>query len=292
MPLTISTANLQDAATEKAIRELIEASFVPFVPIPAGRLAANTESHASAPSFFLVARDGERILGCNGFIANDFMLDEKKITGYQSCWTATHPDYRGQSIFPSLINEAKEILSSQGAGFIYGVPNNLSRPVMINKLGFREIPVVEINLFNVPLLRSRYLAGMMQPTISVCRINERQVFEHKKLQFPDKIKSVQHNNSWLWGKLERRIKLGIPVKVFYVGGMEIENQSDLPILLKKMVQETGARLVRLQSNASNSQNGLFKRWKPSRFMNPFVFYNLEAPAFTHFNVMGGALDVF
>ena len=51
-------------------------------------------------------------MGCNAFIANDFNLNGREISCFQSCWSATHPNFQGRGIFISIQNEAKKILSS------------------------------------------------------------------------------------------------------------------------------------------------------------------------------------
>ena len=194
MNLTIKIVNIDDEQVDTELRHLIKAAFNEPSLLPVGRLAANIKSNASKQSFFLVAKENNTIVGCNAFIANDFILNGISYVGYQSCWSATHPDYQGKGIFVTLITEAKKLLTEQGGGFIYGVANNKSHHILINKLDFKEIPSLIKRIFNLPLLKTKCANDINIDNIDVCLVNEEQVFVHKALQFPTEIKKITYNN--------------------------------------------------------------------------------------------------
>ena len=288
---TIKTANLNDEKTESALRHLIKAAFKSPALLPSNYLIGNIESNASEPSFFLVAKDGEQIVGCNGFLANDFFLNGNRYVGYQSCWSATHPDYRGKGVFRGIINEAKRILKNSGAGFIYGIPNDDSLPVFIKKLGFVEIPAVVVRIPNIPFNKYLYLKKSHTDKDGVCSIDEKQIQQHKIAQYPLEVKSFEYKNSWVWGKLIKKVKFGIKFPVFYIGGVHLADENDLKFLLAKIFKTHRVLFIQIFSCTTNSFNVLIKGWQRSK-MNDFIFYNLNMPESEHFNIMIGAIDVF
>lgn len=60
--------------------------------------------------------------------------------------TMTDPEYSGRGLFVTLARELYADLLEENCSFVYGFPNNLSNPVFISKLGWRniyEIPTLE-----------------------------------------------------------------------------------------------------------------------------------------------------
>ena len=123
-------------------------------------------------------------------------------------------------------------------------------------------------------------------------VNEEQVKNYKESQLPNKIKVVKYNNSWLWGKTIKKVIFGIPFRVFYVGGIQLETEADIKPLINNTFKIHKAMVIQLTSCSTNSNNKLFKRWKPSLHMNGFIFCNLNMPEFSNLNLMIGCIDVF
>ncbi len=294
MNYKIEIADLRDKATVSELQHLIQEAFQSTALLPENRLLSNINSNATEPSFFLVAKENEKIIGCNGFIANDFMFNERHYVGYQSCWSATHPQHRGKAVFTGIINEAKEILKNKGAGFLYGIPNENSRPVFINKLEFTEILSMTVRIFNIPFYKRIYLKKTNADINDVCSINEEQVATHKMTQHPADIKTIFYNGSMIWGKLVKKRKFGIKVSAFYVGGIELKKETDLEVLFDLVFKIHKVLFVQLLSCETHSLNVLVRGWRRSKHMNGFIYYNLNMPEpwTRHFNVMIGAIDVF
>ncbi len=285
-------ADCNDPATDLALRKLIAAAYHTEVLIPEKHLAAQVDSHASMQSFFLVAEENGEVIGCNGFLANDFYLNDTHYVGYQSCWAATHPLHQGKKVFSSLTNEAKTITKEKGAGFLYGIANDQSNPILKNKLDFIEIPAQVLRIPNLPLIKNNYFQkGASVNYNNACVINEEQVRAHKYAQTPGLVKLVKFNESWLWGKLIMKKKYGIKIPVFYVGGVQLKEAGDLEGLMKQVFRLHKPWFLQFFSCSTNSFNGLLKGWKKPK-MNGFIFYNLGMRAFDHFNLMIGVLDVF
>lgn len=292
MSYTFKSADINDPQIDITIRNLIKATYNSIDLFPEKFLASNVQSNASKPSIFLVAEKNGEVVGCNAFIANDFLLDGKEYNCYQSCWSVTHPNHQGKGVFSGLVNEAKKILKADGAGFIYGIANNKSNPIITKRLGFVETPSQVLRIPNISFVwRSYFTKKELQNNSAACCINEKQVMEHKLNQYPAAIKMIKYNDSWLWGKLTEKKKYGINWPVFYVGGIELTDKNDLKELVSKIFKLHKVSFVQFFSCKTNTFNDLMKGWKKPN-MNGFIFFNLNMPAFKHFNCMLGAIDIF
>lgn len=292
MNYTIKIVDINDATIDLVLRNLIKKTYGYPDLLPEKYLALNVQSNASEPSFFLAAFENDKIIGCNGFLANDFSLNGRAYVGYQSCWSVTHPDYQGKNVFTSLVNEAKKILKQQGAGFLYGIANDISNPIITKKIGFLETPSIVLRIPNIPFFKQLYFTK--KPVLNynnACIINEEQVKEHKLIQSPSAVKLVKCNDSWLWGKLILKRKLGLNIPVFYVGGVRLVAEKDLEGLILGIFKMNKILFVQFFSCETNTFNGMLKGWKKAK-MNGFIFFNLNMPEFEHFNLMIGPLDVF
>ncbi len=292
MSFTIEIVDIYEPTVDLCLRQLIRYANNAEFLLPAMFLAANLNSKASKPSFFLAAIAEGEIIGCNGFLANDFYLNGQAYIGYQSCWSATHPRHQGKKVFSSIIQEAKRLLKEQGAGFLYGIANDTSHPIFTKKLGFTEMDSWVLRIMNFPFSRKPAINNAISlPTEGVCRIDEQQVLEHKRLQYPGEVKQVSYNNSWLWGKLLHKKKFGTRWPVFYVGGVQLQSGKDLEGLIEKLFEQHHPLFVQFFSCAGNTFNPLLKGWKHSK-MNGFIFYELNMPVPDHRNLMIGVLDIF
>ncbi|MCY7293727.1 MAG: GNAT family N-acetyltransferase, partial [Ferruginibacter sp.] len=289
---TIKIADINDFKTDFAVRNLIKSAYNAVALFPEKFIASNINRGASRPSIFFVAEESDRIIGCNAFMANDFLLDGKGYIGYQSCWSVTDPLHQGKGIFSGLINEAKKILGADGATFIFGIANDKSNPIITKKLGFVETPAQVLRIPNIPFLKKIYFTNKaLQNNNGACFINEKQLMEHKLIQYPSAIRKVEYNSSWLWGKLEYKKKYGIKWLVFYVGGVELSDEKDLKVLVSKIFELYKVSFVQFFSCKTNTVNRLMRGWRKPN-MNGFIYFNLSMPDFKHFNCMLGAIDIF
>ena len=78
--------------------------------------------------FYGVICDGN-LAAFNGFLAHPARSPLGKILLFQSCHSATSPDYRGRGFFQALIAHAKKRLPGD---YIVGFPNNQSGPIFMN----------------------------------------------------------------------------------------------------------------------------------------------------------------
>lgn len=291
MSYTIKIADINNAGVDFEVRNLIRLVYKTADLFPEKYLAANIRSSSSKQSLLLVALENDKIIGCNAFIADEFVLDDKVYIGYQSCWTATHPEHRGRHIFSTIINEAKRILKEQGAGFLYGIANNQSNPIFTQKLAFRETASLVLRIPNIPFVKYFYFTGKLLQHNKVCKINEELVKERKALQHPSEVKVVRYNDSWLWGKLIRKKKFGLWVPVFYVGGVHLDKEKDLSGLISAVFKSKPVLFIQFFTCKTNTFNVLLRGWRKPK-MNGFIFYNLNMPEFKHLDLMIGPIDIF
>lgn len=297
MSYVIEPVDISDPFVDEELRSLIKAAFGMEQPIPSGHLYRNTVTPASSQqTLFLAAKEENQIIGCNGFMATDFRYNGSVFTCYQSCWSATHPAHQGRKIFVNIINEAKEILKARNAGFIYGVANNNSHPIFIKKLGFKEVPAVMTKVANLPLLRNRFLnkpsSDVNWYTTNSFLPAEKQIIDLKKAIAGNEVITLNVGQSFIWGKIHtKKIKGGLRLKYFYVGGMELHEPAHFKKLIEKMCSEHRIHYIQFVSCVSNLYNNLLKGWKPAQ-INGFIFFELNSGPIEHTNLYYGAIDVF
>ena len=293
MNYIIEKADLTDLAIDLEIRKLIKAAFQEKHLLNEGHIYNNIHSYASKPSFILVAKENNLIIGCNAFIANDFFYNGNQYVGYQSCWTATHPEHQGKKVFFNIIGEAKKLLLEEKAGFIYGLPNDNSRPIFVKKLGFVEFENVISRVFNIPFFHLKYFNQAINfSKKDAIEIDEFQVLTHKKIQNKNKIIEIWHEKCFIWGKIEMRNKFGISYSVFLVGGLKFDDTNSIKTMFNCILKKYKVSFIEIVSCKSNSQNIILKKWKPVKSMNGIIYFNINMPNHQFINLMLGAIDIF
>lgn len=296
MNYIIQIVDITKKDIEDQIRSLYKAAFGMKELPPEGHFFKNTNTNASNTSFFLAAIEDGVIIGCNGFIAVDFYINNKIYTCYQSCHTATHPQHQGKKVFANLINYAKEYLKSNGAGFIFGVPNDNSHPIFVKKLGFSEIPQLVLRIPNIPLLRnlwfnSKEVSRVTELMSQSLFVREDQVLAWKKQEQREPVEVVEVGESFAWGKLNKVRKFGITFNSFFIGGIYLKSPGDYEKLIRKIFSDYRISYVQIVTCESSSYNLLLKKWKKAN-MNGFIFFDLNIGAVRHINITSGILDVY
>ena len=294
MSYEIVSIDLKDDKLDEELRSVIRKAFNLEEPLKKGHLYLNTFAKKSKEqTLFLAAVENRKIIGCNGFIANDFEINKKIISCYQSCWSATHPDHQGKRVFVNIQEEAQKILRNRGAALIYGLPNDNSRPIFVNKLGFSEIPCLMLQIPNIPYIRNLFNRNLNSNKVresSVIKADEKQIADLKKNLNKDIIE-IEINKSYAWGKLEKKEKFGISMNYFYLGGLEVEALEDYPLLMKE-VFNLPSKYVQIVTCQSNLNNEFFNFWRRTKKINPFIFKYLNIDKPDNINFMYGLVDVF
>lgn len=290
--LDVRPVDLSDPATENALLQVIQRAFEDKEPLPKGFLRQKLDSRAALPSLMLAAFDGNRLVGCNAYVGIDGMLDGKQITGHLSCWTATDPAYQGKGVFGSIVHFAKALLKEMGSGFIYGIGNERSNPLLTQKHGFREIPAAFVRIPRWQWWRKRFFTNRPLERNQTLRLNEYQLVAYKQRQFPDVYVKLSVGESMIWGKLESRKKWGLTIRAFYAGGLSLASEQDLPELLNRVFKTYPVSVVQLSSCSANPVNRLLTNWQPTPYMNGFIYFDLNLPMPENWDCMIGSIDVF
>ncbi len=292
--ISIKQIEFNDSELLESLTELISLSFQQD-KIHVEYLKKNIFcEESSLSSLVLGAFEEKKLVGCNAFIANDFNLNGREISCFQSCWSATHPNFQGRGIFISIQNEAKKILSDLGAMLIYGLPNDQSLPIFISKLDFYESECIFTRIPNIPLLRKawiKYASSFDSINSNVLITKEKQISKFKSIT-NSKITEINIGRSYAWGKFEIRKKFNINIKVFNVGGMSIHDENEFREIINQLFL-LDCHFIEIYSCKSNQNNKFFRNWKISP-IHRFIFFNLDDSAkdIDHFNLMMGISDTF
>lgn len=98
----------------------------------------------SGRAFITVAEHREQIVGQYALWPTDLRLGKEIVKGAQSLDTMTHPDYRGQGMFPALAEECMTAARSEGVEALYGFPNESSFRGFVEKLDWDCTGVVPL----------------------------------------------------------------------------------------------------------------------------------------------------
>lgn len=88
--------------------------------------------------------DGETLIGTYAAIPMNIQIQNTIISAIWSIDTMTHPDYRGQGVFPYLAKKFYKECERRGFRFVYGFPNQLIYPIRIRKLGWKGLGKMSI----------------------------------------------------------------------------------------------------------------------------------------------------
>jgi GNAT superfamily N-acetyltransferase len=285
----MSQVQSQKAAEDFVIRELdrsddvIEAVFAicsgAFTNVSLDKLRSNwLRSHPG--STFLGAFHDGKLAAVNGFLAHPIMIKGTPSFAFQSCWSATKPDYRGKGLFTRIINEAKLLLAGRCA-FLCGFPNAVSGPIFSGKLGFHSVPMVR-NLIWVrgteqalqaQIDIGRWFAGLENDNL--IRFDQYAISDWKLAEGGGHV-AVEHNTNFIWGRVGVRRIAGVKFKVLLAGGVELNKPQLFGRLMQEVRKASGVSIVRFVS-ASGSLVDEASRWtRHGDRTEPFIFFPVDS----------------
>lgn len=97
------------------------------------------EQGPSGPALIALAEDGDRVVGVAsaGFFRARVEGGEQLVS--MAVQFATDPAYRGRGIFGELVRSNETTAAGRGCTVALTYPNNASRPILLGKLGWREL---------------------------------------------------------------------------------------------------------------------------------------------------------
>lgn len=297
MDYKIIDIDIEDVGISTRLNELLGQVFGNTSDaLPHNKLKNNTTTKGSNKSLYLAAIENEEIIGFAAFISHSLILNNQFINCYQVCWVATHSEHRGKKIFQNLVEAAKKILQDRGAGFIFAFPNEISQPIFIHKLGFKEIHSLKLNIPNSVLLKNLFFNKNIDETSKLnsnsILQNEKELYELKRAEYGSQLIKSEKNGSIVWGTVKYKNLKGIKISYFDVGGIEIHNTADISVLFQRVTNLNKFSFFQIVSTKNNSYNQIFKRFKPARTNDLIVFdLNLHT-SLVNFNFFGGIKDVW
>ena len=286
---------LNNPEVEREVEQLIAGTF--GIPMPHGRVRLNTSAPGRPDPLYIAAIEDSTIIGFNSFTAHCLTINGQEVLAFQSGWTATSAAHRGKKIFQNLILSAQEILAAKGAGFIFGFPNQESRPIFVGKLGYREIQPLKWQVPNLPfstrLFTRSGLADVAALTRDAVMQDDAALIRLKRNERSTQVQEFSHQGSLCWGVERMRAVRGMKLRYVDIGGLKLADSRHVPTVVHGLAARfPGAAYAQLVSTDGAPYNSLLKRLRPSA-TNILIVRDLNRD--THglrFNLFGGARDVF
>ena len=247
--------NIRQLEPQARTLETMERIWVACFGMPVSGLLLANWSMSDPRTVVYGAFDGDRLVAFNAFLAHPALHLGKEILLFQSCHSATDPEYRKKGLFTDLIEHAKREL--QGA-YIIGFPNAQSKPIFLGRLGFRSVGLKRAWIpcqAGSLLLRSKSKTpdwtghgGSFQDakkSSNIITLDEDAAAAWKMRELGDSI--VRSHNSFgntIWGKIESRKIAGISMRFLSVGGSKVEEPRSLARTIGRLGQELGVFAIR------------------------------------------------
>jgi hypothetical protein len=204
-----------------------------------------------------------------GFIAYDYLTNQpaayhgvfplyamyknEKILIAQSGDIMTHSNHQKKGLFFLLAKKTYEFCSQNGIKMIFAFPNSISYPLFINKLGFSETK----KLINFTFLENKFeISRFSQKSKLIAKIHQLYVktifrfvsngktFKNSNIVGGNEYAYMLHDEEYYkWkqssGKYFVNIKgvncwLSISQNYIAIGDIELNNENDLPIVIRRL----------------------------------------------------------
>jgi hypothetical protein len=248
-------------------------------------------------SLYLGAFINGELVGFNAYISHDFICNNELVNCFQACWSATSPQHRNKGIYYNLRETAKYLLKEKGAAFIFCYPNQNTKNILLNSLGFKVIGTLYIiNILNLRFLidslfnkwRESYNLLMKDSYFQ----NDYQLIQLKKQQYGDDIKIISDNENMVWGKIHYKKRYGLRIKYFEVGGMIVNNPHGFKCFVEKLMADCKVTFIQFAIHSSSCFRKLFKKYKIYN-EEPLMIYELNGKHLEkRFNLFSGVRDTF
>lgn len=224
MDFEICKLDLDDPSVWQHALELLKRTYSD--PDIERQLRHNTLDAPKGTVFF-GAFHGERLVGINGFVRHSIVYRNQEMGAFQSCSTATDPDYRGRGIFSKIIKHAQAALASECL-FLCGFPNEMSEPIFTGALGFRKIPLIKIivpaaSLTSIAFWPISALSKFLSLGQHDQRIyfNQNELIEWKRKPTGRPVSIWHYSGTAIWGVDVKKKIEGFNIRMYSVGGIDL-----------------------------------------------------------------------
>jgi GNAT superfamily N-acetyltransferase len=97
------------------------------------------ERNPAGSRVFSIVLDGERVAGASGMSFHRMALGGEEHEVAFALDAATHPDYRGRGLWSALELRNEEECARLGAPAVLGFTNPMAGPILVGKLGWRDL---------------------------------------------------------------------------------------------------------------------------------------------------------
>lgn len=233
-------------------------------------------------SLLLGAYDGDALVGMTSFVPHRVCLDGETSLAYQACAVASDPDYRGRGIFVALVEEAKRTLLANGGAFLFGYPNAIARPIWTSKLGFNEIglsivylPAVLAAYAPTSLFNMRVFCSNISENSNMIYFDAYSTSSWKSARYGKDIVSVEHLTNYMFGKVVNAGSSKLPVRIFSVGGYEVNKPLLIGHLFRQVRLKTGAEVLRFIGPPCGAVIAAARYKKRGTSTEPLIMYPLN-----------------
>lgn len=231
-------------------------------------------------SMIVAAIIGGELAAMNAFIRHRFLAGDQEFFAFQSGFSATSNQFRGQGLWPKLLRASEEILRDAGGRWIFGFPNKISHPLFERKLSYRSIPMLSrrLSLLDLQILpafdcNARYVCPDIEALTSwKISCNRADI-----TQVNDESKSVL---------LKKKKRFGISLAD--IGGW-IAPGAPLNRLCKDVARETRSAFIRIEVNEGSQYVDVLNLKEVSR---PLVVKTLCGDFPNEIDLFGGLSDNF
>ncbi|MBG8555501.1 hypothetical protein [Hymenobacter guriensis] len=251
----------------------------------------NNSVVGSPSSFYVGAFSGNELIGFTAFKSHDFIRNGEVVNCFHNCIAVTSEQHKGKRIFPNILSFGKSILLKENVGFLYGIPNHNSRPV-IEKIGYKyHGPFLKVNVFNLPgLFESAFSKWGEKDYLyneNIYFQNDFQLIDVKTNEYGKALVVFEDLGNIIWGKIENKIVKGITVRYLSVGGMIVNKPHFFKDSCKKLFKKHNIQFIQFIFHSTSMFKTLFKNPKPAPFVEPFMVLDLKTEITEHdqFNFM-------
>lgn len=157
-------------------------------------------------------KEGDKVIGCDGLIPNELLVNGKTLLTAHSVKSMTHPDYKKQGIFRMMTENSCNRGKQDGVDVVIGLANDQSYPAY-QRFGWptlfeKEVYVKPIHITNI--LKRRIKSGLLSSAAnSIYSSFMRNRLMHKmdkEISF-DVLNNVPENIQSCWDKYKDRYKV-------------------------------------------------------------------------------------